>query len=502
MRSNRVGSPPRLKVEDGFSQELCDFVAFILVAERDRRPSMEDILNHKFLHNTDISYPTGSLRGFVRQFQDWARAGGQRQSLIAPHGAEAATLADNIISNPEWRFSTMESTEMLDKLQQDVDQGASSEATDTEGNEHTSPYLDRIADMTSTKAQEDTFNSYDASEPSSPYLTVTNEHLTTSQATASTAAIADENQAARGGKQLDRIWDVRNSGYNYPNLNSNNSDLPLRNTAMEPSTGNGKSKELDAGASSSANSGNIALADASTLKAKRRPPTMDLGWKFPAEDSAPPPQPETELTSHQNLQGWTPNYEEDFGSPSDDFDDGGYSEGPMTATQRSHDSGTGLEDQAVQSSRHTLDLDALLGEDNGYASSTAYSVPGTTLPQQAAPDVNATIRDTAQTAPHDSHGAGHHAAPLTAGQQIANDMPYFAPSAAAMDPNASPEVLEAELMRLLTASFSQMESMRQVMGAYARGELTDRDLEGGEDEEYGYDGGNGQGGAHGGSGSA
>ena len=287
----RTRGAPKLRPEKGYSQGLCDLISFILVVDPAQRPSMEEILEHPYLRGTEDAYPTRSLKYFVREFEDWAQAGGQRHSLYAPFGAAAARLPDDITSKPEWRFSTLESTEIMEGITPTLDEQLSHELNDPS---HTS-HLDPVADMTSTQAQEDAFNSYNASEPSSPYLTESeltpngspkSLNMTNPDEPLSASAVDDE-KVLRGEKKLGRLFDPHLSQYEYaglyPGLNSKQSDLPLRNSTPESTATHNKKKEVDANIVGTSNSGNIALADPVTLKAKRkdRPPTM--AWNWPGE---------------------------------------------------------------------------------------------------------------------------------------------------------------------------------------------------------------------------
>ena len=291
-KAMRTRGAPKLRPEQGHSQGLCDLVSFILVVDPAQRPSMEEILEHPYLRGTEDAYPTRSLKYFVREFENWAQAGGQRYSLYAPFGAAAARLPDDIISKPEWRFSTLESTEIMEGITPTFDEKLAHDFNDPK---HTS-HLDPVADMTSTQAQEDTFNSYNASEPSSPYLT--ESELTPNGSPKSpnnmtapnepvSASAADEQRAIRGEKKLGRLFDPHHSQYEYtglnPGLNTQQSDLPLRNSTPDSTATNSKKKEVEANVVGTSNSGNIALADPVTLKAKRkdRPPTM--AWNWPGE---------------------------------------------------------------------------------------------------------------------------------------------------------------------------------------------------------------------------
>ena len=478
-RDYRLRGPPRLKVEQGYSKELCDLVAFTLEIDPKKRPSMQQILEHPYLKGTEMICPTNSLKGFVKDFQEWMYAGGQRQSLVNPYGAEAAKLADRIISKPEWRFSTLESTKFLENLPSDADEHLSLELN---GRDPLSTHLDQVADMTSTQAQEDAFNMYDASEPSSPYLS--NAEITPSGSPRSSIAShvdsedewglpakprarvgPDESKIARGEKQLGRLFDQRKSEYTFPGLNPKTSDLPLRNQASENSTTNVKGKEIDANTIGTSNSGSLRLMDASTLKAKKgkdRPPTM--AWEFPMgapsdtidEPTPPPPSPPKRSITHSNVAAWTPSYVDDYGASNDEGDEGRYS-APSTASYAPQISLDVDSDYNVKTARQTLDLDALMnGLEPTSATLSNYEGPSPIEPpdsastvQTASPDIDATIRD---TGPYPSdHGTDTYpTANHFPGDGYQGAMPPVPLSTAALAPDAPPEVLLKEMERMIS----------------------------------------------------
>ena len=522
-REVRLRGPSKLRVDQGYSQELCDLVAFTLVVDPNKRPSMEQILEHPYLKDTEHLYPTRSLKGFVQEFENWAEAGGQRHSLFNNFGAASAKLADDIISKPEWRFSTLESTEIMEDLPANIEEQL---ATDFINNDHhLASRFDQVADMTSTQAQEDAFNSYNASEPSSPYLTESDftpsgspkaYQNTTLSVDTTSASVTDANKVVRGEKQLGRLFDPHKSLYNYSGLNSSKSDLPLRNSTPDSSAAGNKGKEIEANMMGTSNSGNIALADPATLKAKRkdRPPTMawefpsgltgevaeesrainkrppTMGWEFPEgepnnganESQAPLPS----RVSNQSSGTWNLDNEDDYGAPSDEAYEDPYTSpytapqttnyAPMLQTPRDMAPGhanpqrarqtldldtygatTELDagSDAMRKARQTLDLDALmsdmeLGSAHSAASTAPSSIQGTGPRHDAdtlTPDTASLSTSFALTPPYattttDSATDGTRAPFLPP-----DPMP---PSAEAMAHNASPEVKEAELVRLAT----------------------------------------------------
>ena len=518
-REFRLRGPAKLRVEQGYSQELCDLVGFTMEMDPSKRPSMEQVLEHPYLKNTEESHPTRSLKGFVSEFEDWAQAGGQRHSLFNNFGAAAAKLTDDIISKPEWRFSTLESTEIMEDLPATVDKQLTSDFINND--HHLSSHFDQVADMTSTKAQEDAFNSYNASEPSSPYLSESDltpggspkTHTNTTPPTETTSVSAiDDSKASQGEKQLGRLFDPHKSTYKYSGLNEFQSDLSLRNSATESSATNDKGMEVEANTLGTTNSGNIALADAATLKAKRkdRPPTMAWefpsgaseetqsleerpsteGWQFTEEESANnsdvPQAPLPSGVSDHSSNTWDLDYEDNYGSPSDEvYEDTAYPaqySPPPTSTHyqtpRTMDSGnedsqdarptldldafgadpdSDADDNGANKARQTLDLDALMSDmELNSSNSSTYAAPdnaggvGSSQGNGAKASEPASYStDPEDTPPRASrnkktNGATNQAPPCPPKPPTPSP-----PSAAAMANDASDEVKEAEMLRLL-----------------------------------------------------
>ncbi|KAK5134631.1 hypothetical protein LTR08_006287 [Meristemomyces frigidus] len=106
-----IDKAPRLEGGD-FSDELRDFVAFLLNSDPKERPSAEDVLKHPYVANTSKKYPTSGLIKLIERYATWEYKGGQRQSLWAGGGAAApVVINDEDAENgedaaDEWSFST------------------------------------------------------------------------------------------------------------------------------------------------------------------------------------------------------------------------------------------------------------------------------------------------------------------------------------------------------------------------------------------------------------
>lgn len=98
---------PRLQDGD-YSQGLRDFVAFCLEERPQNRPTAEQILEHPYIADTDLGYPTASLRQMIDRYVQWERKGGQRASLFNPYGAAAPQLPEQQEDTDDWNFSVTE----------------------------------------------------------------------------------------------------------------------------------------------------------------------------------------------------------------------------------------------------------------------------------------------------------------------------------------------------------------------------------------------------------
>ncbi|KAL2270230.1 hypothetical protein VTJ83DRAFT_2414 [Remersonia thermophila] len=96
---------PRL--EGDYSDEIKDLVAFCLVEDPAKRPTIQEIQRHPYIYNTSEAYPTSSLANLVKAYRLWEGQGGIRRSLFAPVGVQGPLdqpMAD--APNDEWNFST------------------------------------------------------------------------------------------------------------------------------------------------------------------------------------------------------------------------------------------------------------------------------------------------------------------------------------------------------------------------------------------------------------
>ncbi|KAI8684471.1 Protein kinase domain-containing protein [Fusarium keratoplasticum] len=111
MDFNRLGSYlkqhiPRLE-GDRYSPGLKDLVAYCLEDDPKKRPTIEEVQHHRYLHNTQEMFPTSTLAQLVKGYKLWEAKGGNRKSLFSAGGAQGPSdFAPTGYENDEWNFST------------------------------------------------------------------------------------------------------------------------------------------------------------------------------------------------------------------------------------------------------------------------------------------------------------------------------------------------------------------------------------------------------------
>lgn len=96
---------PRL--EGDYSDQIKDLVAFCLVEDPTKRPSIQEIQRHPFIFNTSEQYPAASLANLVKAYKLWEGQGGVRRSLFAPVGVMGPSdYESSTLPSDEWNFST------------------------------------------------------------------------------------------------------------------------------------------------------------------------------------------------------------------------------------------------------------------------------------------------------------------------------------------------------------------------------------------------------------
>jgi serine/threonine protein kinase len=287
---------------DKYSQGLKDLIAYALDSNPATRPTMEDILAHPYIANTEEEYPTSSVSELVRNYYQWSQRGGQRISLFHPGGAAAAELPGEGLeeSDEDWNFSTTDGFERRFSVI-DLDQIAASLAE-----------MQKPISPTSQSPEPELYDEF--SESDLNYEDKAN---------------FDE-RVRRGAVAMERLFDEEMPSYTYETKNDfipiepaqPTSDLPLRadtdrssvtSTFLDIDIGSFEASHYAAGAPSAQP---FQLVDANTIRANRsyrnsnensskssdssangdmnsdanlddtfvpsgpRPPTMD--WKFPS----------------------------------------------------------------------------------------------------------------------------------------------------------------------------------------------------------------------------
>ncbi|KZM22183.1 ATP binding [Ascochyta rabiei] len=97
-----------------YSDELKDFLSFVLQPDPQDRPTPDEILEHVYLKDTTKMYPTVILVKLVEDYYLWEQQGGARQSLFNVFGAQAPDpLApeNEDEDDDDWTFSTSDEFE-------------------------------------------------------------------------------------------------------------------------------------------------------------------------------------------------------------------------------------------------------------------------------------------------------------------------------------------------------------------------------------------------------
>jgi serine/threonine protein kinase len=302
---------PRL-TSDEYSTEAKEFLAFVLQSDPSQRPSMQEILSHPFLKDTEETYPISLLSELVAAVIRYRHEGGQRQSLLHPGGALPAGIDSDLYDREfreSWNFSSTESF----------------------FNRHS-----RIMDLSALASLAETDETTSKTAESSSGL----KELTPIE------KINFDERVRRGAEAMGGLFEQSKPAYKYTakrdfkeiKESKRNSDLPLRGATERSSV---RDTQIDLGdfdpvhyvGDAGSNFPVIRLADADTIRANRsnsrlfreaneeqltakpgdleeyavssgddskRPKTMD--WKFP---SFTDPEPEPEGPNNRATKDWT-----------------------------------------------------------------------------------------------------------------------------------------------------------------------------------------------------
>ncbi len=369
---------PKLKPEDGCSQGLCDLVAYVLELKPERRPSMDDVLRHLYIYETEKTHPTTTLRNLIRIYEDWASSGGQRQSLIQPSGAAPAEFPEDPKDFGDWRFSVVS---IGDSAYDNVDNPIPSF--------HLDPAMDPTMDLELAQREENNLNSL---IPESSYTPDASPRLPsgladhpddnidpTNDFTMKTTA-SEESRIRGVGARFAHFFEGAGYSGSEATVESSRprSDLLLRNDTSESDASqkeNSKKKTNFRGTpvdTARANQSEQSVEQPFDRDARRG--TLLQTWDFDSA-SKPAQEPQDELAQGPNvIPDWhqnhrTPNHNfEDLGAPGDDVEVAGHPYAFPSRPALHHYATAPVEPPMLHdnidtaTSRQTLDLDALMNE--------------------------------------------------------------------------------------------------------------------------------------------
>ena len=369
----------------------------MLELKPERRPSMDDVLRHPFIHETEKSHPTTVLRQLIRVYEDWASSGGQRQSLIQSSGAAPAEFPEDPKDLGDWRFSVVT---IGDSAYDNVDNQIPSF--------HIDPSMDPTMNLELAQREENNLNSL---IPESSYTPEASPRLPSNLADhpednfdptygITMKTTASEERRIQGVRA--RFGDLfEGAGYSGSEATRPRSDLLLRNDASESDASQkenrGKKSNFRGTPVDTARANQSKQAGEHSGDRDARRGTLLQTWDFEsASKSAQEPHndlvqaPSITPDWNQNLR--VPNHAfEDLGAPGDDVEIAGH---PYTIPSRPalHHYPTAPvvppmlhANMDTATSRQTLDLDALMNE-----GSFDYSTPP---PQQDSYQASRTQED-------------------------------------------------------------------------------------------------------------
>lgn len=299
-------NPPRLDKLD-HSEGLSDLVAFVLEAKPANRPSMESVLQHPYIIESEKTYPTESLAELVKTYHRWEHSGGQRQSLFINAGAAAAEFPETLHEEEDWNFSTT--------LNFEKELSGFSFDPNTSTDTSTTYNLENIAEASSspsrqlsneqlalpfiTKPTQSPQFDFNMSESHNEAQTPTGDLIPVEK-------LNTEERVKRGENALKGLFNENQAPYKYEiktdfvdqkpvttggpskpgkSTTHRTSDLPLRDESIQSSV---HRKEFDADQVRSAsydNLPNIDLANVGTIKANRMNRFMENMGQDKANDS-------------------------------------------------------------------------------------------------------------------------------------------------------------------------------------------------------------------------
>lgn len=281
-------SPPRLD-KTQHSEGLSDLVAFVLEAKPADRPSMQQVLQHPYIVNSEDTHPTQSLAELVKLYYRWEHSGGQRQSLFINAGAAAAEFPSTLHDEDDWNFSTTSNFEKeLDEFSFDPNTTADTStlnvdnALGTSSTHTTDPFYGKRSHLPTIVIPENSPKYHAEMDDQLGELPTPTGDLSPID------KLNNEERVKRGEKALKGLFNEGQTPYEYKvkadfveqktvptmgplgkPLSRTRSDLPLRDESVQSSV---YRKELDANqlrSTSYDTTPNIDLANVGTIKANR-----------------------------------------------------------------------------------------------------------------------------------------------------------------------------------------------------------------------------------------
>lgn len=450
--------PPRLNEEE-FTKELCDFVEFVAQTDPEQRPTAKQILEHPYIRGTEATYPVALLKDLVDKFVDWSFTGGQRTSLFFPTGAQAAS---------EFVPGNSDEVDFIFSTSRDFTSGYDAHSSDDFGVLPSSE-IDSPPSFSFPNNLEDF-----ATDP--PDFTARPNEINNKTGHRGPSNDANnERRVVRGGQALGALFDAKQHPYEYgvrsgempldkPILSRAKSDLPLRNHSDDSDLAR---MEVDYYETSGSKS-DVELADADTIKSKRKHQvkekreTMNMGWQPDWGDVEDNTATDTNTMPHLSSA---------------------YPIRPALIHAETAPDRVAM----ARASTATINLDDLMGDDD-WQSGSAVQTSGLVTPaEDHFNDVDFTTRhNITNLNDSDFHSYASSLADVSASEDETYVSPrtiprqsarkgigiqehpnmwvdVAPPSAAAMRDDAPPEVVSAELSRLLGSYASELRALKDEM---------------------------------------
>ena len=459
MPPNRLGAllrtrPPRLSADD-YPQPLCDFVEFVAQIRPEDRPSIQAILEHPYIRDTQNSHPTIILKELVDKFLDWSFGGGQRHSLFVPTGAQSASDFERSGSDADVDFIFSTSRDLIGEYDPSYDP-----FEDSSSILPVNPSFNlQVGHGPSLSASLDNF----ASDPPDDFPIRPSGHGSHDSFDLDDPGM--ERRVERGGQALGAIFNEKEGPYEYgvrsgdmpldkPILSRAKSDLPLRNVGEQSDLAR---KEVNFNESAPIRTG-VEIADADTIKQKRKQPPKEK----------------------RETMGWTPDWGDIEANMNMDADVSPPPSLPNTARPALVHSETAPDRIAqARASTATINLDDMMGDDDWMSGSAMGRSPGfatpaededvtirhniTDLSDSSFPSYASSLADTSASEDEFLSPEPYPPSGLTRGRTATQHPSVHenvtAPHGGAMRDESSPEVVELEVQRLLDSFMGELAAL-------------------------------------------